>query len=66
MPWGISSRGEIVFGMDTKGIDVGLISGRPNIVVVDNGGFEYYGPDYASGAIGSVTGTAVKDEFHGG
>lgn len=60
-----SADEHILFGTDAKAINVGFIEGNPDIVVVGSGGLKYYGPDLDS-QINSVTGTAVKDEFHGG
>ena len=54
----------ISFGQGAKTISVGYTEGSPELVVIGSGGLLYYGPDF--GGISRVTGTAVKDEFHGG
>jgi Ca2+-binding RTX toxin-like protein len=54
----------IGFSSGAKTIQVGYTEGNPDLVFVGAGGLKYHGPDY--GGLSKVTGTAVKDEFHGG
>lgn len=54
----------IKFGTGSKTISVGYTEGNPELIVVGAGGLKYSGPDF--GGTSRVTGTAVKDEFHGG
>ena len=54
----------IWFGSGGKAINVGYTEGNPDLIVVGAGGLKYHGPDF--GGTSKVTGTAVKDEFHGG
>lgn len=54
----------VAFGTWDKKIEAAYTEGNPELVIVGDGGLDYHGPDY--GGTSRVTGTAVRDEFHGG